>query len=49
MHDSANNNALTPAAAALWQRTPTWAASEAVQQRVVFPLRPRDRNHGFQR
>ena len=28
MHDSADNNALTPAAAALWQRIPTWAQAK---------------------
>ncbi len=28
MHDSANNNALTPAAAALWQRIPAWAQAK---------------------
>ena len=28
MHDSADNNALTPAEAALWQRIPAWAQAK---------------------
>ena len=28
MHDSADNSALTPAAAALWQKIPAWAQTK---------------------
>ena len=28
MHDSTDNNTLTPAAAALWQRIPAWAQAK---------------------